>query len=44
MGEDVVRRVARTARKHWTKPQVRRIAGGSAEFGAEGQEDGDGFS
>jgi len=35
---------AKTALKMWAKPEVRRIAGGSAQFGAEGQADGDGFS
>jgi hypothetical protein len=40
----VHKRVAKTILKKWAKPEVRRIAGGSAEFGAEGQMDGDGFS
>ena len=35
---------AGTARKEWAKPQVRRLAGGSAEFGGETNEDGDGLS
>lgn len=38
------RHVSGTALKKWAKPEVRRIASGSAEFSAEGQNDGDGFS
>jgi hypothetical protein len=37
-------RVGATARRKWTKPTVRRMLAGAAEFGAEGQMDGDGFS
>lgn len=38
------KREAKTTMKMWIKPKVRRLAAGAARFGAEGQEDGDGFS